>query len=195
MHSGKIAAIVLAAGFSRRMGTPKAFLKFDLQHTFLDHLVKLYQQLSVNEIVVVLNNSHTSYLTKALSKKNIQFLFNEQPERGRLHSLKLGVDAVKSCSLALIQNIDSPLVQLNTLKILINNCYTADCVIPTCQSRRGHPVLITQNIFPKITIAPDTTTLREILAPEKKHYVETSDNGILININTQELYKKYFPDY
>ena len=185
--------IILAAGLSKRMGYPKPFLKFDLQHTFLEHLILLYQKLPISKVVVVLNAAHRSYLDSAfVAKENVCFIFNEVPEKGRLHSLKLGLCAVKDNSATVIQNIDNPLVHISTVQKILSYCFSENCVIPTYQKKGGHPILLSQSVFDKISAAPESATLRDILLYEKKYYVETFDKGILININTQEDYQQHF---
>src|SRR5207253_7636130 len=78
-------ALILAAGASSRMGTPKAMLPWG-ETTLLDSAIRTARGVSIEDIVVVLGPS-TRHLEVQLSAK---VAFNPQPESGRSASIRLG---------------------------------------------------------------------------------------------------------
>ncbi|MCZ2357545.1 MAG: nucleotidyltransferase family protein [Bacteroidia bacterium] len=186
------AAIILAGGKSERMQKPKPFLPFDAKTTFLEHLIELYKELPVTQIVVVLNKSYHNLIPDNFLFEDITFIFNEDPDLGRLHSVKLGIQTIVSAQATFIQNIDNPLVAKESLNLLMQHLPQEGYLIPVCDNLHGHPILISQELFPKILLSPNSKTLRDVLFTEKKYFVNVPDKGILININTPEDYQKYF---
>ncbi|MCP5063778.1 MAG: NTP transferase domain-containing protein [Ignavibacteriae bacterium] len=86
--------LILAGGESSRIKRSKAFLNFDGCTTFLEKITKEYIAVGINNIVLVINAvSLTSENKKILSRqeKKLIIIDNENPEEGRLHSLKLGL--------------------------------------------------------------------------------------------------------
>src|ERR1035437_4315353 len=103
-------ALILAGGKSERMSSPKPFLKYN-GRTFLEKIVNEFIACDIEETVVVLNHelfvrANEKYLAK-ISEKCI-LLKNTNPEWGRYHSLKLGIDKVIGADFFFIHNVDNP---------------------------------------------------------------------------------------
>src|SRR5277367_4147108 len=87
-----IAAVILSGGASRRMGTPKALLRFQ-DETFLDRLIRIFSQ-AANPVVVVVGH-HGSAIRSGIERASQAVLaVNPDPERGMLSSLQIGLQAV-----------------------------------------------------------------------------------------------------
>src|ERR1035437_3004531 len=114
MNRKNVGALILAAGSSIRMGTPKAFLPFDENTTFLGKISSTYLKWGCNEIVVVIN--------KALAKKvrftgeqakTVTFVVNDHLEFERFYSVKLGLQKMTKSDFCFIQNVDNPFLTQN----------------------------------------------------------------------------------
>lgn len=179
-------SIILAGGHSSRMGTPKPWLTKG-NTTFLAAIIQSYLQIGISDIVVVLNDNFTSSqwkneLTKA--SKNAIIIKNYSPEKGRLFSLQLGLNEIKSDK-AFIHNVDNPFVEIETLKLLLQHSQKEDITIPSYDKKNGHPVVISKKVKEEIlNNYLHYSTLKDIFSKFKKKYVEVDSNSIHININT-----------
>ncbi|MBM2813454.1 MAG: mocA [Ignavibacteria bacterium] len=183
-------AIILAAGLSERMQSPKPLLKFDSQKRFIDKIFDEYLKFGCNEVIVVINHALTGQFE---SIRGIKFAVNTNPEKGRFSSIKIGVEFLESSNFCFIQNIDNPFVNQDVLRILNQVKEQSDYIVPTFEGRGGHPILLNKNIIDNIKkCEKDDLNLRELLAKYKSKKVEFNDNSILININTKEEYNYYF---
>src|SRR5262249_39848884 len=79
-----IASVLLAAGASRRMGTPKALLDYRGE-TFLDRLIRVTGAVC-DPVIVVLG--HHAQEIRGRVKSAAHFVVNPDPERGQLSSLQ-----------------------------------------------------------------------------------------------------------
>src|SRR5260370_5490645 len=100
-------ALILAAGASSRMGTPKALLPWG-ESTLLDSAISTARGVPIDEIVVVLGPS-TRHLEAELAAS---VAFNPQPDTGRSASIRLGAALLSDdVGGVLIQSVDQPTSQ------------------------------------------------------------------------------------
>jgi molybdenum cofactor cytidylyltransferase len=187
--------IVLAGGNSNRMKQSKAFLEFDYHVTFLEKIVNEYLKAGLEKIVLVINpyslNTENIQKLSQLEKK-ITIIYNQNQKNGRLYSLKLGLSILNESENCFIQNIDNPFVSLNLIKAMIPLIKSETYISPIYKGKGGHPVLISNSISKYILEMKGCSfTLRDIL--EKFNKITTPSNeSVIININTDKDYKKYF---
>src|SRR5437016_5738418 len=84
-----VAGLILAAGASRRMGTPKALLRIGGE-TLLDRQIRLFTTIC-NPIVVVLGHDSDRILAAAIAQDTVTLTINPDPDRGMLSSLQCGL--------------------------------------------------------------------------------------------------------
>jgi CTP:molybdopterin cytidylyltransferase MocA len=184
-------ALILAGGKSERMSSPKPFLKYN-GRTFLEKIVNEFIACDIEETVVVLNHelfvrANEKYLAK-ISEKCI-LLKNTNPEWGRYHSLKLGIDKVIGADFCFIHNVDNPFVSSTLIKELYSHRNAKGYTLPVYKSRGGHPVLISKIIMKTIhSSALSSTTLKDVLINYSRKELVVNDDSILANINTPEEY-------
>lgn len=195
--------VILAAGRSKRMGYPKMLLPFG-QHlprqsrdqTFLGHLCKIYKDFGCKRPVAVINkymkgNQYRSYIDKMQTR--VQFLLNDNPEAGRFYSIQLALRALPIVSYVFLQDVDTPFITKNTLELLFSGRTPSGFVVPAYRNTTGHPVLLGQKVVQYIKNYPNQNAiLRNVLGQFYKKVVQVPDDSILININTQKDYSKYF---
>ncbi len=190
-----ISTLILAGGESRRMKQPKAFLKFDKNRSFLEKITDEYLRAGLNNIILVINafslSDDNEFILSKLSKK-ITIIYNKNPEKGRIYSLKLGLLKLNDPKNIFIQNIDNPFVNSELLIKMVPLLKPKSYVSPSNNSKGGHPILISNIIGNKILDNKDTSiTLRNILKKFNKVLIP-ADKSVLININTAKDYAKYF---
>ena len=87
-----VAAVVLAAGESRRFGSAKQLAELD-GRTLLEHVLALADAAGLSPIVAVV----PVWLTRptAMDDERLRWVQNPHPARGMSHSLQLGFQAAK----------------------------------------------------------------------------------------------------
>ena len=186
--------IILAAGFSSRMGSPKFVMKFTKNKTFLDEIIQQYESFGCEKIVVVLNNEGFDYLKdKSVNfSNNVKLVKNRNPEWKRFYSIKLGLKTVSNEYPVFIHNVDNPFVNHEVLEKLFSSSST-DFVVPSYKNKGGHPILLSNHVVLEILSEKrNNIILSDFLKSFKKTYVTVNNKNILININSKNEYKKHF---
>lgn len=181
--------IILAGGHSSRMGEPKPWIKNESGITFLNEIISSYVQFGISNIIVVLNELFTKEQWQKeyqiVNKKAI-IVKNNQVDKGRLFSLKLGL-TYSNDNYNIIHNVDNPFVEYKVLNELFNNINENGVTIPTYNNKGGHPIIINEKVKKEIiSNYKQYTTLKELLLKFDKKYVAVESNSILTNINTKE---------
>ncbi len=188
------AVVILAAGKSERMGTPKAFLLYDegKNITFIDKIIAEYQKFGCAEIIVVFNEANVGLIRNNGTNKVIVAI-NPAPELGRFYSLQIGISKVQKSNFIFVQNCDNPFVNQEILMKLFENRKKNAYISPVYNNRGGHPIIISREIFTKIlTEMSKNQNLKTFLQPFERKNVFINESKILANINTQDEYNKYF---
>jgi molybdenum cofactor cytidylyltransferase len=125
------ALVILAAGASRRMGTPKALLPW-AGSTMVEYAIEQARLATVTDVVVVLGPATQHLRLDAVT------VVNPEPETGRSTSIRLGAAALEDeVESVVVQSVDQP-VPNTVLECLL--AAGGEVAIPTYQGRRGHPV-------------------------------------------------------
>lgn len=191
----QLPVIILAAGLSARMGHSKAFLKWDKHTTFLEKIIQEYTSFESGQVIVVLNPDGYQQILNEYPAvaEYCEIIINPHPEKGRLISLKLGVSDLPQGTACYVQNVDNPFVTAEVLDAMDDLVEPDVYVVPVYDGKGGHPVLMGASVIDYISeIQEEDMDLHLILQKFKRIEVETKDKKILININTEEDYKKYF---
>jgi len=184
------AVLITAAGLSGRMGIPKALLKWDSEMNFLQKIIATYSDFVCREIIVTLNEDTFDYF-KAFSTSPVHFILNLNPEFERMHSIQLGLKAIKSSSYCFIQAIDNPFIETKLLEEMYLYKATDTYIAPTYQGKSGHPILINESIIETICqMEVQKQQLNEVLQQFPRKAIAVEHPEILYNINTLEEYQK-----
>ncbi len=178
------ACIILSGGVSSRMKMHKALLRFNENETFLEHILHIYQQAGIEKIVVV---KFAGIETKLLKENfpDVLFIENHQPEKGKLHSLRLGLQTIHHQQYCFIQTIDNPLVNAALLNQLYKSRHKAHYISPAWGGKGGHPILISAPVMEHFRHPlPDDRNLHDELQRFSRERVETNTSDCLANINT-----------
>lgn len=144
MEDEDIAAIVLAAGRSQRMGAFKPLLPFGPKTVIATGIENLRGG-GVETIVVVLGqDSRAEELKQHLQNSRVTFATNPDPSSEMGDSIACGVRALPQATRAVIINpVDHAAVPSEVIAQLINE-WTAGVLLvkPTWNERGGHPVLV-----------------------------------------------------
>jgi molybdenum cofactor cytidylyltransferase len=190
-----LSAIILSAGSSSRMGTPKALLNIG-NTTFIQHIIETVESVGLTNNVVVLG-FESQTIRETLPSFSGTIIVNEAWEQGQLSSIIAGLDVLDqiNCDGVLICPVDHPIISTALIKKLIESFQQSHkkIVIPTYHGRRGHPIIISSELFTEINNASLNVGLREVVRAHKDDICEvpTEEEGVIINIDTPEDYQKY----
>lgn len=184
MASGR-AAIILAAGASQRMGTPKALLAWG-NSTLLEYAVEQVRNADASEVVVVLGPATRAVRVEATT------VFNPDPQTGRSASIRLAASVLPDTVHAVVvQSVDQP-VTSDILELLYRGLAEAsDVVIPTYRGRRGHPVCVSGRLLPELQVVTEEEQgLRAVVRRHADHLVEVAvdTESVVRNLNDPAAY-------
>jgi putative nucleotidyltransferase with HDIG domain len=186
-------AIVLAAGYSSRMGEFKPLLPLG-ETTVLERIITLFQDAGVSDIRVVVGY-RSEDLLPLLRKMEVSCIVNEDFEAGMFSSVVAGVKGLqKSVDLFFILPVDIPLIRPWTIRLLFQAYQQkkGKIIHPCFQGKQGHPPLISASLKDQITYWNGHDGLRGALAQFQADaiQIEVPDENILFDINTQDDYQQ-----
>lgn len=188
-----IAAIILAGGYSQRMGQQKVLLPFG-NVTIIEHLIAILRESTLDSIMVVAGH-HPEKLRKKLSQLSISLVVNDHYETGMLSSIRCGLKALP-------QNIDVTLVvlgdQLLFYSEMINLMITAyiqrqgKIIIPVYKGKRGHPLLFSMQYYDEILTSFDNVGLRGLIWKHKEDIfdMESDNPAVMIDMDYPDDYQQ-----
>jgi molybdenum cofactor cytidylyltransferase len=187
-----LAAVVLAAGYSRRMGAFKPLLPLG-STTVIERVLSTVREAGV-EVIRVVVGWQAEQLIPVLERCGIPWVRNERFEDGMFSSVQVGVRSLPSGLRAFfILPGDMPHVQPATLTRLIAewDARPGGILYPCHGGKRGHPPLIASAYFPEILRATPSGSLRELLGRHASaaRDIEVADAGVLLDLDTPEAYR------
>ena len=190
----KYPAIILAAGFSSRMGTQKMFLPFAAQECFLSRLISVYESYGCTEVFLVVNEEGDEHIRKHFDLAgNISINKNAHPEWQKFYSLQLACRSLTDAEAVFVQNIDNPFTNAEVLTTLEKAAGKADYILPEYLNKGGHPFLISSRVVRQVADHQDPQEhLKLFLKQFKTLRVSVQNREILANINTPEAYEQWF---
>ncbi len=147
------AAVVLAAGASRRLGRPKQLEPWGVTN-LLSHVVERVLRFPVDEVWVVLGHDHERIL-QGTDLGDAFVVENPEWEEGIASSIRVGLDAVNRlsrCDQALIVIGDQPDASVDVVTELLKSHSRAGkpVSIPKYRYSRGTPVVINRSLWPRL---------------------------------------------
>ncbi len=188
-----VAAIVLAAGESSRMGRPKPLLPLDGE-TFLSHLLGQISASRVAKTVVVLGH-RPEVVLEALPHIEPIAVINTNYGLGQLSSLHVGLDTVGETDAILMCLADHPFISTAVIDSLIDAYEQSGrpIIVPTHGGRRGHPTLFGSSVLGELKDAPLNQGARVVVRAHAHELLEipTADPGVIADVDTPEQYEEW----
>ncbi len=207
-----LAAVILAAGESRRMGTPKALLPLPASAaategitTFVEHLRSIAQHPRIGLRRVVLG-AHAEEIRSRAQLAPADVVVNAAWATGQLSSIQAAIRSLPGGSAPLTTGgtdgimlflVDQPLITSGLVATLVETFYTSQrrIVIPTYNGKRGHPVIFASSLYDELLAAPEEQGARAVVWRHAKDVLEvpTDEEGVVLNLNDPETMKRVFP--
>ena len=155
-----VAAIILAAGRSSRMGAFKPLLPFG-DKTVIDSCIHNLRAAGVEEVVIVVGH-RAEEVRSHLETAGVTFVTNPNPDSEMSVSIALGIAGLSANSRAvLITPVDHPAVTPEIIRELIQAWRRgAKLIQPEFESKGGHPVLVDLAFHDELTKLDETSGLR-----------------------------------
>jgi CTP:molybdopterin cytidylyltransferase MocA len=192
------AAIVPAAGASRRMGRPKLLLPFAAGNV-VGGVVAALRGGGVGEVALVVAPGDAELAAWAHGQALV-LAVNPRPEDGMLSTIRAGLAALGgTAALAaagralLVTPADLPALSSATVRaVLAALSAGAQLAVPHHRGRRGHPLGISAALLPEIDHLDPTVGLRQLLDRHAAvlHEVPVDDHGAVDDVDTPEDYAR-----
>ncbi|GMV93666.1 MAG: molybdopterin-guanine dinucleotide biosynthesis protein MobA [Candidatus Hydrogenedentota bacterium] len=188
-----IAAIVLAAGESRRMGRQKLVLPYG-DKTVIEHIVSQVLTSEIAQTIVVTGHD-VQAVEAALLGKPVTFVENPRYKDGMLTSIRAGLQAVTPAAEGFMIVLgDQPSIDAPTIDQLIAGFRAVEkgIVVPLYEDDTGHPIIISMSYRGDVMTKFDDTGLRGLIYghPEHVHRLPVQAPGVLRDMDTPEDYER-----
>jgi molybdenum cofactor cytidylyltransferase len=194
-----LSAVILAAGASTRMGSPKALLHAPDGRPFVARVVRTLLDAGLDRIAVV-TGSHHDAIVQAVTDDHPavlpRFARNPDPSRGQLSSLLVGMEAIlpPDGDGLLMTLVDVPMVAPATVTAVIETWRRtrAPIVRPAIGDRHGHPVIFDRAVFDELRRAPGDTGAKTVVRAHEHELVNVAveDEGSVADVDTKEDYER-----
>lgn len=189
----QIYGVVLAAGLSQRMGTPKQLLPFG-EKMILQTVVDVLLCLDLTEVIVVLGHE-ADQIQETLKDRPVTCCINSAYQEGMFSSVLCGVENIPLSADAMLLALgDQPHIDPDVGKAVVEAYQknTAGIVIPTLGGKRGHPVVIDLKRYrAEIQSLSGNEGLKPVMRGHGDDTFElrVEDTGILRDLDTPEDYR------
>lgn len=193
----RLAAVVLAAGASTRMGRPKPLLEWR-GRPFVWHVLEQARAAEAQPVIVVEG-------AVPLPREQLEgavIVRNEQWAEGPLGSLQVGLRAVIEAGArgpVLVLTVDRPHVRAETLRALAGAVDEDPTAVwqPRLDEKRGHPIVYPDDLVPLLIALRPPMTPRDLLADSsiapRRRWTEVDDPAVLDNLDTPDALERLPP--
>lgn len=149
-----VGIVILAAGSSTRMGTPKQLLPYR-EHTLLSHTVEVAIASICHPIIVILG-AYAEQIRPEISQYPIQILENPRWNEGMSSSIQVGIQALDKASekpeAVVITLCDQPFISTQLVNQLVETYFTTGKPIIASEYAGilGVPTLFSSSFFPNL---------------------------------------------
>jgi molybdenum cofactor cytidylyltransferase len=189
--AGKIAALVLAAGQSRRMGQANKLLAPVDDRPMIAHAVDAMLASHADPVIVVTGHQAEA-VRAALGERPVIWTHNPDYALGLSSSLAAGLAALPEDAEGVVIGLgDMPRItaaQIDRLIAAFNPLEGRAICVPTVRGKRGNPVLFATRFVPEMRAIGGDVGARHLIGEHAEEVVEIEfdDDGTLLDIDTPE---------
>jgi molybdenum cofactor cytidylyltransferase len=151
-QSEEISAVLLAAGASRRFGSPKMLVQVGGE-PLIRRVARSFVEAGFAEVAVVLAPGGGA-VASALEGLGVVAVVNPRPEDGMLSSAQVGLSALSTgCGRVALSPADLPGLTALVLRKLLASLPLPTpfgVAVPSGAGRRGHPLVIPADLVPRL---------------------------------------------
>ena len=172
-YNPNVGIVILAAGASTRMGTPKQLLRYQ-ERTLLRHTIEVAIASVCRPIVVVLG-ANAQLIRSDISQLSIQIVENLQWNKGMSSSIEVGIQELKTFSpeldAVIVTLCDQPFISTEIINQLALAYHSTNKPIIACEYGKtlGVPALFSDRLFSELMTLIGGEGAKQII---KKHSQE-----------------------
>ena len=195
MHN--IVALILAAGQSKRFGSPKQLLKWK-DSNLLENAIKTVNTSNVTHTFLVLGANFDEIL-KMTDTNSVEIIRNHYWKKGLGNSIAFGVSHIFKSNIKvdgiLLMLADQPLIDSEYLNALTdtfklnNNQIIASSYL---NDKKGVPVLFDKSYFDELTILKGDKGAKALIEKYSKNVTLIKGENKLVDIDTFEDYEQLY---
>jgi molybdenum cofactor cytidylyltransferase len=184
-----IIAIILASGYSRRMGKDKLLLKYSGK-SMIEHTIETILECGFSEVILVAREEE---IIEIGNRNGIKVIKNENAVKGISESIKLGVMYANDTEGYMFFMGDQPFLDRDTIKEITAE-FREDSgyiIIPRCEGKRGSPVIFPGSFREDFLELEGDVGGKVIINKnlDKVKFLEIQDSTKLFDIDTSENYE------
>lgn len=185
-----IAAIVLAAGRSRRMGRVNKLLATIDGVPLVRRVVEAALAGGLEEVVVVTGHE-SERIREALHGLGVRFVQNPDYEEGLSTSVRVGAAALQDAAGAMVMLGDMPRVEASHVRMLIEAFAPGEgggIVVATASGKRGNPVLFAPAYLTQFDELAGDTGAKALIGRNEEDVVEVEiGEAAALDLDTPEM--------
>lgn len=186
----RIAAIVPAAGHSRRMGQPKLLMKLGEQ-TVISLVIDTLRAAGIERVLVVIRPDDTA-LADEVARTSAELIQPQIPPSDMRQSVEVALQVLlqegSPCDGWLLVPADHPALDAESVRQLVTGWeeHSTAITVPTWNGRRGHPTLFPMSLAQEVLQLPADTGLNQLLrrCPERVREVPAASSEVLRDLDT-----------
>ena len=189
-----VAAVLIAAGESTRMGSPKPLLPW-LGGTLIDYQIDTLRAAGVSRTVVVLGHAAAEVAPRVRCCGDVSVVVNSRYREGKTTSIKLGVRETDPHAAAiLLLAVDQPRPPA-LLRRVLDDHLKGEALItqPVYEGKAGHPLLFHPSLRDELlAITEERMGVREVVArdPQRVATVAVDSPVVRLDLNTADDYHR-----
>jgi molybdenum cofactor cytidylyltransferase len=185
-----IAAVILAAGASRRFGSPKQLLAWHGK-PLIWHVARKALRAGLGPVVVVCGQELVN-IQEALKDLPVEFVFNPNWQQGQGLSVKAGAEAIGSrCGGILFMLADQPQIPAPLIRSLVREHAESlhPIIGPLVDGQRANPVLFDRVTFDDLAALSGLVGGRKLFGKYPVRWIPWHDPAPLLDVDTLEDYQ------
>ena len=190
--NNRIGAVILAAGYSSRMGAFKPGLHIG-DETVISRLVGSFRSAGISDIVVVSGHNRQELLS-LINGLEVTESYNEKYPEGMFTSIQAGVQKTdKALRGFFLIPVDCPLLEAETIDLLVSNIRDdSSFVVPCYRGKKGHPLYIPMKYRDEILNYDGNGGLKAITDKydDQMIRIETGRESTVMDMDTPAAYEE-----
>ncbi len=190
-----ITAIIMAAGFSRRMGRKKLIMKIKEKY-LIEWTIDLVDSIDFLEKIIVYQDKKVKELAE---QRGLKVVHNPEAIQGMSTSMKLGIENALESRGFMFFTGDQPFLNKNIVNKMIDFYYASDksIIVPRYNGKNGNPVIFDYKWRKELINVQGDRGGRDLIKSNfnEVHFVDFEDQKAGVDIDTMEDYKRIINKY
>ena len=185
-----INCIIMASGYSRRMGREKLLLPYK-NKPLVQHIIEKVSACDFSSSIIIAKDRQILNLA---AKNGLKTIENNSAFLGQCQAIKLGIINSPKAQGYMFFTADQPLIDVETIKLLMNifEKNHDSIIVPRFKERKGSPVIFPLKYVNELLKLEGDKGGRKIISKHREHviFVDVNDENSLMDIDIWEDYEK-----